>query len=234
MNRALKDLPFGNERYQFTLEVGDGLREFHNLIDDAGRFERDSLFGAAARENPSLLAALERMVAQLVTAEPRQVRTELERITDYREYFEYDLKTQRGDGTWVLYSRTAGDNSGGETQTPFYVAVFASLHHMYRAQTPDHNAHCGLILLDEAFAKMDEHRIRGTLAFARDLGLQLLMAMPKEKTPYVAPHVETSLYVHRDPRTGRPQVLDFTKVLAEADVEDADGGSGAEALVGAA
>lgn len=234
LNRALKDLPFGNERYQFTVEVGDGLREFHNLIDDAGRFERDSLFGAAAREDPNLLAALERMVAQLVAAEPRQVKTELERITDYREYFEYDLKIHRADGTWALYSRTAGDNSGGETQTPFYVAVFASLYHMYRSQTPDHKPRCGLILLDEAFAKMDEHRIRGTLTFAHDLGLQLLMAMPKEKTPYVAPHVQTSLYVHRNPRTGRPQVLDFTKVLAEEDVADSDAGPGAETLVGAA
>jgi hypothetical protein len=55
--------------------------------------------------------------------------------------------------------------------------------------------------------------------------------MPKEKTPYVAPQVETSLYVHRNSRTGRPQVLDFTKILAEEGGADGYGGSGAEALV---
>ena len=49
LNRALRDVPFGSERYQFTLEVNPDHKAFHDLIMDAGRFEKDSLFGASAR-----------------------------------------------------------------------------------------------------------------------------------------------------------------------------------------
>src|SRR6185436_2388619 len=39
LNRALKDVPFGSERYQFTLEVAAEHRQFYDLIMEAGRFE---------------------------------------------------------------------------------------------------------------------------------------------------------------------------------------------------
>jgi len=58
---------------------------------------------------------------------------------------------------------------------------------------------------------MDEARIESTLRFARSLGLQLVLATPKERSELVAPWVETSLYIHRDPMSGAPTVLDFTK-----------------------
>jgi hypothetical protein len=65
-------------------------------------------------------------------------------------------------------------------------------------------------------------RIEATLRFARRLGLQLVMARPNERGE-VAPWVETSLYVHRDPLTGTPSVLDFTKEFKpDADLGDSD------------
>lgn len=42
LNRALKDVPFGSERYQFTLEVAPEHRAFHDLIMDAGRGTREA------------------------------------------------------------------------------------------------------------------------------------------------------------------------------------------------
>ena len=71
---------------------------------------------------------------------------------------------------------------------------------------------------------MDEDRIQATLRFARDLGLQLVMATPKERSELVAPWVGTSLYIHKDPATGVPTVLDFTKEF-KPDGESADGGA---------
>ena len=68
---------------------------------------------------------------------------------------------------------------------------------------------------------MDEARIEATLRFARGLGLQLVMATPKERSELVAPWAETSLYVHRDPVSGMPSVLDFSKEFKpDADVGD--------------
>lgn len=105
----------------------------------------------------------------------------------------------------------AADRSGGETQTPYYIAIFASMRWLYGSFAADGRSRAGLVLLDEAFSKMDEARIRATLDFARSLGLQLVMATPKERSELVAPAVETSLYIHKDPASGLPTVLDFTK-----------------------
>ncbi|TMQ52396.1 MAG: hypothetical protein E6K74_12345 [Candidatus Eisenbacteria bacterium] len=211
LNRALKDVPFGSERYQFTLEVATEHRAFYDLIMDAGRFEKDSLFGADALARDDTRRTLTDLFDRLVQAEAREVKTELEARADYREYFDYDLRIQHADGTYSLYGRVAADKSGGETQNPYYIAIFASLYRLYRSLAPDGRPRCGLVLLDEAFSKMDEARIESTLRFARSLGLQLVLATPKERSELVAPWVETSLYIHRDPMSGAPTVLDFTK-----------------------
>jgi len=50
------------------------------------------------------------------------------------------------------------------------------------------------------------------------------MATPKERSELVAPWVETSLYIHKDPMTGMPTVLDFTKEF-KPDDESAGGGA---------
>lgn len=229
LNRALRDVPFGSERYQFTLEVAPEHRAFHDLIMEAGRFEQDSLFGATALAGADTRKTLEDLFERLVQGEARQVKTELEERADYREYFTYDLRINHADGSHSLYDRVAGDKSGGETQNPYYIAIFASLYRLYRSFAPDRRPRCGLVLLDEAFSKMDEARVQATLRFARDLGLQLVMATPKERSELVAPWIETSLYIHREAVTGAPTVLDFTKEFKPNGDLAGDGAAGAAA-----
>jgi len=221
LNRALGDVPFGSERYQFTVEVDPEHREFYNLVMDAGRFEKESLFGAAALAAPELKATLGGLLDRLVEAEAKEVKTELEAKADYREYFRYDLKILHADGGYSLYDKVAGDKSGGETQTPYYIAILASMYRLYRSRSLDDRPTCGLVLLDEAFGKMDESRVAATLTFARRLGLQLVLATPKERSEMVAPKVERSLLIHKDAVGGLPTVLDFTKEFARDDHADA-------------
>ena len=45
LNRALQDVRFGTEGYQFTVEVEPEHRDFYNVVMDAGRYEKESLFG---------------------------------------------------------------------------------------------------------------------------------------------------------------------------------------------
>jgi uncharacterized protein YPO0396 len=233
LNRALKDVPFGSEQYQFTVEVDPGHKAFHDLVMDAGRFEKESLFGASVLAAPELAASLGHLLERLVEAEAKTVKTELETKADYREYFNYDLKILHADGRYSLYDKVSGDKSGGETQTPYYIAVLASMYRLYMSHSRDGKPTCGVVLLDEAFGKMDEWRIAATLTFARNLGLQLILATPKERSELVAPKVERSLLIHKDPVSGLPTVLDFTKEFArdgerdrlpEADAALADAG----------
>jgi hypothetical protein len=70
----------------------------------------------------------------------RQVKTDLEERADYREYFDYDLRSSMPTAAsprgiaWL-----AGDRSGGETQTPYYIAIFASMYRLYRSLAPSGN-----------------------------------------------------------------------------------------------
>jgi len=221
LNRALQDVPFGSERYQFTVELDPEHADFYNLVMGAGLYDKESLFGNAAMENAEFKSKLRELLDRLVEAEARQVKTDLEAKADYREYFRYDLKIHHADGTYSLYDRVAADKSGGETQTPYYIAILASMYRLYRSRSRDDRPCCGLVLLDEAFGKMDESRIAATLTFARRLGLQLVLATPKERSELVAPKVERSLLIHKDPISGLPIILDFTKEFPRDEREDA-------------
>jgi uncharacterized protein YPO0396 len=64
---------------------------------------------------------------------------------------------------------------------------------------------------------MDEDHLKATLGFTRKLGLQLVMATPKERAEIIAPHVETSLLVGKDPETGLGFVHDFHQELAKTE-----------------
>ena len=222
LNRALRDVPFGSEGYQFTVEVETEHKPFYDLVMDAGRFEKESLFGEAALTAPEVKSTLEHLLDRLVESEAREVKTELEARADYREYFRYDLRILHADGSYSLYDKVAGDKSGGETQTPYYIAILASMHRLYRSRTLDGRPVCGVVLLDEAFGKMDESRISATLIYARRLGLQLVLATPKERSELVAPYVERTLLIYKEPISGIPQVFDFTK---EFTTHDAAGGA---------
>lgn len=223
LNRALKDVPFGSERYSFALDVAPEHRAFYDLIMEAGAFERDSLFGGASMSSSDTQRTLEELFERLTSGRAQEVKSELAERADYREYFKYDLRIHHADGTVSMYDRVSADKSGGETQTPYYVAILASMYRVYRATSLHGQPLAGLVLLDEAFGKMDENRIRATLALSRGLSLQLVMATPKERSELVAPHVETSLYIHKDPVSGAPTVLDFTKEF-ERDAEQARDG----------
>ena len=232
LNRALRDVPFGSERYQFTVEVDPEHKEFYDLVMDAGRFEKESLFGEAALTAPEVKNTLEHLLDRLVESEAREVKTELEARADYREYFRYDLKILHADGSVSLYDKVSGDKSGGETQTPYYIAILASMYRLYRSRTIDDRPVCGVVLLDEAFGKMDEARIGATLTYARRLGLQLVLATPKERSELVAPYVERTLLIHKEPVSGIPEVFDFTKEFAADVTASASADGDPDALAG--
>lgn len=56
----------------------------------------------------------------------------LAEYTDYRSYLDYDILVEKNDGTIQRFSKIYGEKSGGETQTPFYVAIAASFVQLYK------------------------------------------------------------------------------------------------------
>ena len=112
----------------------------------------------------------------------------VEEYTDYRSYLDYDIEIRKQDGRKQRFSEIYGEKSGSETQVPYYVAIAASFYQLYR-----YGNTVRLMLLDEAFDKMDDDRIRSMMDFFRSLKLQVIMATPPSKIETIGEHVETIL-----------------------------------------
>jgi len=137
---------------------------------------------------------------------------DMEAFTDYRSYLDFDIRVHTGESSYS-FSKVLREKSGGETQTPFYIAILASFHHLYRT-----NKTSRLVVFDEAFNKMDEQRIQSSLRLIKKLNLQLIAAVPDEKMQHMAPEVTTTLIVtNRNYRC-------FVDMVDRADIEELLGG----------
>jgi len=108
---------------------------------------------------------------------------------------------KEGGGNPELLSRRLGKGSGGEHQSPFYVAIGAALAAAYRIERDQDGSYRGgmaLAVFDEAFSKLDLQNTVSALGFLDELGLQVLLAAPDEKYGQIAEHVDTIVNVYRD------------------------------------
>ena len=95
-------------------------------------------------------------------------------------------------------SKRIGPGSGGEHRAPLYVIAGAALYSAYRM---DKNNRDGLrlILLDEAFDKMDAPNIVATMRYLQELGLQVLMASPGENLATLTAFLNRYFEIQKDP-----------------------------------
>lgn len=184
LNAALQDFPFHTDKYRFSVEASEKYRKFYKVIMDPNMIERGTLFD---HQDPEKEAALHELFNHLVSDEEEDRQT----FTDYRQYLDFDLIIE-SHGERFSFSKVLKEKSGGETQTPFYIAILASFNHLYAQNTSR------LVIFDEAFNKMDEERIQQALRLIKQMGLQLIAAVPDEKMLHMAPEVSTTLVVNRD------------------------------------
>lgn len=108
----------------------------------------------------------------------------MEKYADYRTYLKFSMYEQaRGtDGTIKknYVDDMAGRDSGGEGQNPKYVALLAGFAMLYMQQS-NRDSKIRLVMLDEAFSKMDKERSEVCLHYARQLDLQLVVCVPDER-----------------------------------------------------
>jgi uncharacterized protein YPO0396 len=102
---------------------------------------------------------------------------------------QYDIRIHYPNGDHAVLSHINAKKSGGETTTPFYVAMAASFAQAYRLNQPRASDTIRLALFDEAFGKMDTARTASALQFMVDNQLQVLLATPPDKAAGLLPHV---------------------------------------------
>lgn len=184
LNDALKASPaFTNgERYQFQAKVRPDLLPLKKFIENIADFGAEGgLFGEAG----TIPAQFEELLREKATTGNAAIKSPLD---DYREFFEFDIEIETDDPVTGVtktighLSKRIGPGSGGEHRAPLYVIAGAALSSAYRM---DENNQDGLrlILLDEAFDKMDAPNIVATMRYLEKLGLQVLLASPGENLP---------------------------------------------------
>jgi hypothetical protein len=181
LNGVLRACPtFSNgERYRFRRVVRPHLESLLKFIKDVAAFgPTQDLLGGAGEIPEAFKALLDDKVAPGAGSQ----RSPLD---DYREFFDFDIEILREDlvskESKVVghLSKRLGPGSGGEHRAPLYVIAGAALASAYRLDRGNRDG-LRLMLLDEAFNKMDMTNIIATMRYLEELGLQVFMASPGE------------------------------------------------------
>ena len=113
--------------------------------------------------------------------ESAKKRAEMEKFADYRNYLTFNMYEvtvdESGQEKRIPVDEMAGNDSGGEGQNPKYVALFAGFALLFAHQN-HRDSRIKIVLLDEAFSKMDKTRSSVCLNYARKLGLQVIICVP--------------------------------------------------------
>ncbi len=219
LNTTLAQLRFGGERYEFITQPAANLRSMYDMVMDSQSVLGASLFDSDFRQKHQQAwdLLLERLTLNNQTGET--LSAELHELQDYRSYLQYDIRIHYPNGDRALLSQINAKKSGGETTTPFYVAMAASFAQAYRLNQPRPSDTIRLALFDEAFGKMDTARTASALQFMRDAGLQVLLATPPDKSGSLLPYVDTVCTVVRKNSHAFVVEIDKNEMLQQLEQE---------------
>lgn len=201
LNDALKNAKFGQDSYQFVVTPAPQYREYYDMITDELLLtygEDEQLYLNKYQE---VMASLFRMIGDVSGSNKDKdsvLEQNVEKFTDYRTYLMFDMMVTKGEGRSYSLAKNMKKQSGGETQTPFYVSILASFSQLYRIKSSSLlNNSIRLVIFDEAFSKMDSTRIIESIKILKSFGLQVILSAPSEKVSDLAKLVDKTLLVSR-------------------------------------
>jgi len=221
LNDAIKGTPFGEETYRFKISPKPDHRHFYDMIMDdltthGGYNLYSQQFYEKYKEEIAELFAIITNDKNMDGEDEKRIRE----FTDYRTYLTFDIEVIGHDKKSQRLSKTMGKKSGGETQTPFYIAVLASFAQLYRTGRVKTHDTARLIIFDEAFSKMDSERIIRSIELLRKFNFQAILSAPPDKTEII-PHVDRTLCVLREGTNVR--VAKFGKEIIECSADPLTG-----------
>lgn len=233
LNRIIHKLDFGKDKYQFifTRNKGPEGKYFDMFMDDT--LEVNPKYLSESMENQANLFTLahenqygERMNELISVFIPPEDATEkelmeakknMERYADYRTYLSFDMEqtieTKEGETIQLKLSKMLKKNSGGEGQNPLYVALLASFAQAYRIGMPpkmQRNPTIRLVVLDEAFSKMDGEKVASCISLIRDLGFQVIISATNDKMQNYLENVDKT-FVFANPNKKSISIQEFER-----------------------
>ncbi len=210
INRLLRETNFSDSTYQIKIEAAkDENGQFYDMLMaeelDSKNINNHGFDGQLSFGEDTFYQKYEQKINLLlekfmppsgeheVSIEQRQ--KDMERYSDYRNYLSFSMFEQVTDEKGVVIRENfvddmAGKDSGGEGQNPKYVALLAGFAMLYMQQT-NRDSKIKLVLLDEAFSKMDQERSAVCLKYARKMELQLIVCVPDERLQSLIRNVDS-------------------------------------------
>jgi energy-coupling factor transporter ATP-binding protein EcfA2 len=183
LNRELQHHHFGADRETFRFdsdwipEYRDYARFFQEVVKNPVLTDEATLFEVELSAKSRKV--LDELMTMLLHEDEQHAMRDLERIADYRNYRRYEIYKEV-EGKEPIPLSEYGTGSGGQLETPAYIIRSAAITSAFRFA--EGNTHLRMVLVDEAFSKMDETRSREVISYLTErLGLQLLFIMPTSK-----------------------------------------------------
>ena len=241
LNKIISSLDFGKDKYQFVIgrSKGPDSQYYDMLMDEDLDINPSSL--NKSMENQMNLFTMSHeekygvMLNELIQIfippegatleQQEEARRQMERYADYRTYLSFDMQQIiEGEETMKIpLSRMIRKNSGGEGQNPFYVALLASFAQAYRINLSpklEREPTMRLVVLDEAFSKMDGEKVASCIRLIRGLGFQAIISATNDKIQNYLENVDKT-FVFANPNKKHISVQEFEKRQFEQLSEEA-------------
>lgn len=231
LNRIISRLDFGKDKYQFVITKNKGADgEYYKMfMDDSLEINPAKLTDSI--ENQMDLFSMEHeerygeMVNELINIfippehaapeEMEEAKQNMRKYADYRTYLSFDMQQIiKGETNMHIgLSRMIKKNSGGEGQNPLYVALLASFAQVYRLNLSP-KIHrpptIRLVVLDEAFSKMDAEKVASCIELIRGLGFQAIISATNDKIQNYLENVDKT-FVYANPDKQSISIMEFEK-----------------------
>ncbi|MBO5031125.1 MAG: AAA family ATPase [Lachnospiraceae bacterium] len=209
INRLLRKTNFADSTYQIKIEPArDERGQFYEMLTapelDSKNVGVNATEGQLSLGEDEFYQKYEQKIKLLtdkfmpIREEDGRIREQrmkaMEEYADYRNYLSFSMYEQVTDENGNVIRENyvdemAGRDSGGEGQNPKYVALLAGFAMLYMSQS-NRDSKIKLVLLDEAFSKMDQERSAVCLKYARKMDLQLIVCVPDERLQSLIQNVD--------------------------------------------
>jgi uncharacterized protein YPO0396 len=202
LNTQLRRYEIGNDRYQIhrTPNADHEYKIYRELIATSALANENELFFASASEE--VKETVETLFQKLIDQpESREALAFL----DYRNYHDYDMwvyDIRDAQASPSSVDRHSGKFSGGENQSPYFVAILACYLRAYRRyERTRRDPALALVPIDEAFSKLSGERIRDCIRTLQDLDLQGVFSMSSGNIPYAIDMCDQVITVSKREKT---------------------------------
>lgn len=235
LNRIIDKLDFGKDKYQFVITKNKGAdgRYYDMFMADSLAVNPRTLGQADSQAGQSQLnlftmshendygELMDELISIFIPPENatqeelEEARRNMEKYADYRTYLSFDMQQIiHGEETIkIRLSRMIKKNSGGEGQNPLYVALLASFAQAYRVNLSPkvlRNPTIRLVVLDEAFSKMDAEKVASCIELIRGLGFQAIISATNDKIQNYLENVDKT-FVYANPNKKSISIQEFEK-----------------------